>query len=101
MAVEWPGVPDSDPSPDLLHSLARTMLESTKKPAIVLSKDYLVGLRQARDRQLDPPRLLYPSVQFNVNGGRFFAPGRTGIRYFKIPVNLRRQTSDVGEIEES
>jgi transcriptional regulator with PAS, ATPase and Fis domain len=42
MAVEWPGVPDSDPSLDLLHSLARTILESTKKPAIVLSKDYRI-----------------------------------------------------------
>jgi hypothetical protein len=56
-----------------------------------------VSLRQTRDRQLDPPRLLYPSVQFNVNGGRFFAPGRSGVRYFKIPVNLRRPTNEVGE----
>lgn len=56
-----------------------------------------VSLREARDRQLDAPRLLYQSVQFNVNGGRFFPPASNGIRYFKIPVNMKTPTDDAGE----
>jgi two-component system response regulator HydG len=35
-------VPKSAQSPDLLHDLARAMLESSEKPAILLSKDYRI-----------------------------------------------------------
>ena len=56
-----------------------------------------VSLRQARDKELDAPRLLFQSVQFNINGGQFSPPGSTGIRYFKIPVNMRNATDDIGD----
>lgn len=56
-----------------------------------------VSLREARDKQLDAPRLLFQSVQFNINGGQLPRPGGTGIRYFKIPVNLRKPTDDIGD----
>ncbi len=58
-----------------------------------------VQLREARDAQLDAPRLLFQSVQFNISGGRFPAPGTTGIRYFKLPVNMRTPTDDIGNRE--
>jgi glyoxylase-like metal-dependent hydrolase (beta-lactamase superfamily II) len=60
-----------------------------------------VSLRRRRDQDLAAPRLLYQSVQFNVNGGRFPPPAQNGIRYFKIPVNLRRPTNEIGEPVES
>jgi glyoxylase-like metal-dependent hydrolase (beta-lactamase superfamily II) len=56
-----------------------------------------VSLREARDKQLDAPRLLFQSVQFNINGGQLPQPGKTGIRYFKIPVNMRKPTDDIGD----
>ncbi len=56
-----------------------------------------VSLRQARDKELDAPRLLFQSVQFNINGGQFTQPGSTGIRYFKLPVNMRSPTDDIGD----
>lgn len=56
-----------------------------------------VSLREARDRELDAPRLLFQSVQFNISGGRLRKPGSTGIRYFKMPVNMRKPTDDVGD----
>lgn len=51
-------------------------------------KDVFVKLRQARDRTLGAPRLLFPSVQFNINGGQMPAPEGNGVSYLKIP--LRR-----------
>ena len=56
-----------------------------------------VSLRQARDKALDAPRLLFQSVQFNIDGGQLPPPGSTGIRYFKMPVNMRKATDDVGD----
>ncbi len=56
-----------------------------------------VQLREARNQELDAPRLLFQSVQFNINGGQFTAPGSTGIRYFKVPVNMRNPTDDIGD----
>ena len=56
-----------------------------------------VSLREARDRSLDAPRLLFQSVQFNINGGQFQPAGSTGIRYFKLPVNMRNPTDDIGD----
>lgn len=55
-----------------------------------------ISLREARDRELEAPRLLYQSVQFNVNGGRFPTAGPNGIWFFKIPVNLQKRTDDIG-----
>lgn len=45
-----------------------------------------VAQRTAKDAALAPPRLLYPSVQFNMRGARLPAPEANGRRYFKIPV---------------
>jgi glyoxylase-like metal-dependent hydrolase (beta-lactamase superfamily II) len=60
------------------------------------TRDEFVGLREARDAQLDAPRLLFQSVQFNISGGHLPPPGSTGIRYFKLPVNMRTRTDDIG-----
>ncbi len=46
-----------------------------------------VALRQARDATLAVPRLLLPSIQVNVNGGRLPEPGPDGIAHLRIPLN--------------
>ncbi len=48
-----------------------------------------VALREARDSELKAPKLLYPSVQFNMRGGSFPPAANNGTRYFKIPLNIQ------------
>lgn len=56
-----------------------------------------VQLRGERDAALAPPRLIYQSVQVNVDAGRLPAPRRDGRRYFTVPLNLFGRTDDVGQ----
>jgi glyoxylase-like metal-dependent hydrolase (beta-lactamase superfamily II) len=55
-----------------------------------------VQLRSQRDATLAPPRLLWPSVQVNIDGGRLPRARANGRRYFATPLNVRRATSDDG-----
>ena len=52
-----------------------------------VSQAEFVALREARDRTLDMPRLILPSVQVNMRGGRLPGPEGNGVRYLKIPLN--------------
>jgi len=61
------------------------------------TRDAFVRQRQARDATLAAPRLLFPSVQVNVDAGRLPAPHANGHRYLVIPLNVLRPASDVGE----
>ena len=46
-----------------------------------------VEMRRARDKTLDMPTLLLPSVQVNMRAGRMPEPESNGIRYIKIPID--------------
>ena len=46
-----------------------------------------VKMREARDRTLDVPKLLLPSVQVNIRAGRVPLPEDNGVSYLKIPVD--------------
>lgn len=48
--------------------------------------DEYVEFMQARDKRLPPPKLIYPSVQINMDGGRLPVKKGNGIRYLKIPI---------------
>jgi glyoxylase-like metal-dependent hydrolase (beta-lactamase superfamily II) len=50
------------------------------------SKDAFVAFRTSRDRTLAAPRLLLPSVQFNIGAGRMPPPESNGVSYLKIPL---------------
>jgi glyoxylase-like metal-dependent hydrolase (beta-lactamase superfamily II) len=51
------------------------------------SKQDFIEFREQRDAQLPPPKLLFQSVQVNVDAGRL--PAASGqIRYLKIPLNV-------------
>lgn len=52
-----------------------------------VSEQEFVTLRDARDRTLDMPRLILPSVQINMRGGHLPEPEDNGVRYLKIPLN--------------
>lgn len=51
-----------------------------------VSEDEFVAFRETRDATLAAPRLLLPSVQFNMRGAAFPPPENNGMRYLKIPV---------------
>ncbi len=58
--------------------------------------DEFVRLRTARDAILKPPRLLFPSVQVNIDAGRLPAPRANGKRYLSIPLNAAHGSDDTG-----
>jgi len=51
------------------------------------TEEEFVALREARDRTLDMPRLIIPSLQINMRAGQMPPPARDGRTYLKIPVN--------------
>lgn len=55
-----------------------------------------VSMRTARDATLSAPRLLYPSVQVNVDAGRLPKPRANGRRYLTVPLDLKGATDDDG-----
>jgi hypothetical protein len=44
-------------------------------------------MREARDRALDMPRLILPSVQVKMRAGHLPPPDENVVTYLKIPVN--------------
>lgn len=61
------------------------------------SQEDFVKFRQARDKSLAAPRLLFQSVQININAGVLPAQQAGGQRYLKLPINLFHPTDDIGE----
>jgi len=47
-----------------------------------------IEFREARDRTLAPPRLIFQSVQVNVDAGRLPEAHANGRRYLKLPIDL-------------
>ena len=52
-----------------------------------ISEDDFVEMRSERDKQLDMPVLILPSVQVNMRGGDMPPPEDNGVSYLKIPVD--------------
>lgn len=57
-----------------------------------ISRADFVARRTARDATLSAPKLLYQSVQVNIDAGHLPEAGAAGQRYLKIPVNVFRPT---------
>jgi glyoxylase-like metal-dependent hydrolase (beta-lactamase superfamily II) len=53
-----------------------------------VSEDEFVAMRTARDKTLEMPTLMLPSVQVNVRAGHLPPPEDNGTRYLKIPLNV-------------
>ncbi|MFL9841311.1 MBL fold metallo-hydrolase [Sphingomonas sp. ST-64] len=54
-----------------------------------VSEDDFVAMREARDATLAVPKLLLPSIQVNVRGGKLPEATANGVRYLRIPVKPR------------
>jgi glyoxylase-like metal-dependent hydrolase (beta-lactamase superfamily II) len=53
-----------------------------------ISEDEFVRMRTERDKTLDMPRLILPSVQVNMRGGHLPPPEDNGVRYLRIPLDV-------------
>ena len=60
------------------------------------SKEDFVKFRQARDKTLAAPRLLFQSVSLNVGAGMMPPADENGIRRMNMPINLFRPSDDHG-----
>jgi glyoxylase-like metal-dependent hydrolase (beta-lactamase superfamily II) len=63
------------------------------------TREAFIGFRRTRDATLSPPRLLYPSVQVNIDAGRLPPPRPCGQRYLRLPLNFKLPTRDDGSLE--
>ena len=79
---------------------AETTIGKSKESNVQLrastTRQEFVARRNARDATLAPPRLLFPSVQVNVNAALLPAPHVNGVRYPIIPLDLGKSTADDG-----
>ncbi len=91
--------PGHDYQPDGRELRWETTIGRSKQSNIHLRADTtleeFVEMRRDRDRKLSPPRLLYPSIQVNVDGGRLPPAHSNGRRYLTIPVSVREPYVDV------
>jgi glyoxylase-like metal-dependent hydrolase (beta-lactamase superfamily II) len=60
------------------------------------TQDEFVAMRTGRDAKLAAPRLLFPSVQVNIDAGHLPAPHENGLRYLRVPLNTKQPTDDDG-----
>ena len=52
-----------------------------------VSEETFVEMRTRRDAMLEMPKLILPSIQINMRGGRMPEPEDNGISYLKLPLN--------------
>jgi hypothetical protein len=52
-----------------------------------ISEDEFVLMREAKDKTLEMPRLILPSIQVNMRAGALPPVEDNGMRYLKIPLN--------------
>jgi len=52
-----------------------------------VTEDAFVEMRTQRDSTLEMPRLILPSIQVNMRGGRLPEAEDNGVRYLKLPLN--------------
>jgi glyoxylase-like metal-dependent hydrolase (beta-lactamase superfamily II) len=61
------------------------------------TREAFVTMRKQRDKSLDAPRLLFQSVQMNIDAGRLPEAHANGVRYFRLPVNLFQPADELGK----
>lgn len=52
-----------------------------------VSEDDYVAMREARDKTLEMPALILPSIQVNIRAGALPPAEDNGVRYLKLPMN--------------
>jgi glyoxylase-like metal-dependent hydrolase (beta-lactamase superfamily II) len=75
------------------HFAWETTVKAEKKNVHLADKseDEFVAWREERDKELQAPLLLLPSIQANIRAGRLPEAESNGVRYLKIPIRLSEQ----------
>lgn len=63
------------------------------------SEEDFVALREKRDATLPAPKLLFQSVQVNIDAGKLPAPMANGMRYLKMPIGAFRPPPPAPKLE--
>lgn len=53
-----------------------------------VTEEEFVAMRTKRDATLSMPKLILPSLQVNIRGGRVPEPDTNGVSYLRLPLNL-------------
>jgi CRISPR/Cas system CMR subunit Cmr4 (Cas7 group RAMP superfamily) len=53
-----------------------------------VTKEEFVDMRIKRDKTLEMPVLILPSIQVNIRAGHFPPVEENGVAYLKIPLNM-------------
>lgn len=90
-----------DYQPDGREVRYETTIGESKKSNVHIraetSREEFTRFRNERDKTMSVPRLLFQSVQVNVDAGRLPEPSDNQMRYLKIPINAFRP-QEVGEM---
>lgn len=73
------------------HAYLTTVADQKKNNIHVhdgVTEQQFVAMREARDKTLEMPRLILPSIQLNIRAGQMPPAEDNGTVYFKIPVNV-------------
>lgn len=60
------------------------------------ARETFVAMRKRRDAELAAPKLLFQSVQVNIDAGRLPGPHDNGVRYLALPLNFLRPADELG-----
>ncbi len=75
-----------------------TTIKAQKEDNVALpfakNRNEFISWRDARDATLSAPRLLFQSVQVNIDAGQLPDPESNEIRYLRIPLNVFRPDQD-------
>jgi glyoxylase-like metal-dependent hydrolase (beta-lactamase superfamily II) len=52
-----------------------------------VNEDQYVAMREARDKTLEMPTLILPSIQVNIQAGELPPAEENGVRYLKLPLD--------------
>lgn len=87
-----------DYQPDGREVRWETTIGLSKSANVQLKKETpksdFVRFRNERDARLAAPKLLYPSVQINIDAGRLPKPAANGTRYLHIPLDRGRPVEE-------
>jgi glyoxylase-like metal-dependent hydrolase (beta-lactamase superfamily II) len=89
---------DYQPGGRPLRVMSTIQLEADKQEDLPRSgkkEDFVKG-KSSYDATLDMPKLIFPSLIVNMNAGVLPAPESNGMRYIKIPLNLKAPVDDLG-----
>lgn len=89
---------DYQPGGRPLRVSSTIQLEADKQEDLPRSgkkEDFVKG-KSEYDKTLNLPRLIFPSLLVNMAAGHLPEPEANGHRYFRIPMNIKMPTDDIG-----